>query len=116
MTRIHQAAEECTVLINKNQSEKLLNFLRSLDYELKLNIIEDQKGYNLLHMAAFSNRTKCIQVLLSKAQSDLRPAELKKWVNAKATEDMYAALHFAAFKGNIQICQMLVENGADIHT
>lgn len=41
MTRIHQAAEECTVLINKNQSEKLLNFLRSLDYELKLNIIED---------------------------------------------------------------------------
>jgi len=58
--KMYQAADECTKLINKNQSEKLINYLRSLPSEIKLNQIQDRDGYNILHMAAFNNRTKCV--------------------------------------------------------
>ena len=38
---------------------------------------------------------------------------MQQWVNKKSTQDMFVALHFASFNGNLEICQMLIEEGAD---
>jgi palmitoyltransferase len=111
---IYKAADECTQLINKNQPEKLINFLRSLPKDVKLDQIFDRDGYSILHMACFSNRTNCLKVLLEKARQQLHQYEIAHWVNVKTTKDEFSALHYASFKGNIQIIQMLMDNGADM--
>jgi palmitoyltransferase len=38
--------------------------------------------------------------------------EIKTWVNEKTAEG-HSALHYAAYKGNIEIINKLIENGAD---
>ena len=39
---------------------------------------------------------------------------MKKWVNRASNSDYFVALHFASFNGNVEICQMLIDEGADI--
>ena len=38
---------------------------------------------------------------------------LKEWVNARTNDDEFSALHYAAFRGNIDICKTLIDLGAD---
>lgn len=40
--------------------------------------------------------------------------EIAEWVNMKTLKDEFTALHYASFKGNIQIIQTLMDNGADM--
>ena len=40
---------------------------------------------------------------------------VRKWINQKTEEDGFTALHFASFRGNIQIIQLLIEHQADIY-
>ena len=44
----------------------------------------------------------------------LTAEELKQWINYKTEEDGFTALHYAAWKGNIQIMRTLIENNADL--
>jgi len=37
------------------------------------------------------------------------------WVNHKTEEDGFIALHFASFRGNVNMIKLLLENGADMH-
>lgn len=67
-------------------------------------------------MAAFNNRTLCIQVLLQKAKQDMYQYQVAEWVNLKTSKDEFTSLHYASFKGNIQIVQMLMDNGADMYS
>jgi ankyrin repeat protein len=113
--QIYKAAEECTQLVNKNQPQKLINFLRSLPKDIKINQIVDRDGYSILHMACFSNRVKCLVALVEKAKGELYQYEIAEWVNLKTAKDEFTALHYASFKGNIQILQVLMENGADMY-
>lgn len=39
--------------------------------------------------------------------------ELKKWVNTP-TEQGYTAIHYASYRGNIDIINLLIENGAEV--
>ena len=38
---------------------------------------------------------------------------IREWVNKKTDEEAFCAIHYASFNGNIEICQMLIEEGAD---
>jgi palmitoyltransferase len=38
---------------------------------------------------------------------------LKEWVNARTKGDEFSALHYAAFRGNIDMCKTLIDLGAD---
>lgn len=40
---------------------------------------------------------------------------MKVWINAKTKEDGFAALHFASFRGNIAVINVLLESGADMY-
>jgi palmitoyltransferase ZDHHC13/17 len=37
------------------------------------------------------------------------------WINAKTEEDGFGALHFASFRGNINLIELLLANGADMY-
>ena len=82
-------------------------------------IINDE-GYTLLHICAFKNKLRSFnQILLSANQifshkeSEEKRKILKEWANAKTSGDEFSALHYAAFRGNIDICKTLIELGAD---
>lgn len=40
--------------------------------------------------------------------------EIEKWVNKKSKKQGYTAIHYASFKGNIDIIQMLIKNKANV--
>jgi ankyrin repeat protein len=81
---------------------------------MKINLIIDDEGYTLLHMASFQNMTKILKLLIEKSKQVLDAKELKQWINHKTAEDGFTSLHYAAWKGNIQIMRTLIENDADL--
>ena len=50
---------------------------------------------------------------LSHIEKDERKKFLKAWVNTKTLNDDFSALHYAFFRGNIEICKTLIDLGAD---
>lgn len=40
---------------------------------------------------------------------------VKKWVNQKTKKDSFTPLHYAAYRGNIEMCKVLLDLGADMH-
>lgn len=38
-----------------------------------------------------------------------------QWINKQTTKDKFTALHYASFRGNIDIIEILIENKADIN-
>lgn len=112
--KLGEAATECAKLIRQNQSELLIQYLKTLPREIKLSQIRDKDGYNLLHMATFQNRTKVVQELIAHAKKGMYQYELAEYVNSKTTKDEFTPLHYAAFKGNIHVMKLLIANGADM--
>mmetsp|Transcript_31987 Transcript_31987/g.31286 ORF Transcript_31987/g.31286 Transcript_31987/m.31286 type:complete len:181 (-) Transcript_31987:186-728(-) len=111
--------------------------------QLDLTKIKDELGYNLLHLCAYTKSDKCLQVLFnhilfkhstSKESNVLNEIQkrnsLKEWINERITitdkkeegtftqaigDCGFTPLHYAAYKGNPLIIQMLVDFGANIY-
>ena len=66
-------------------------------------------------MAVFKNKTRTIKAILARVKEELSPQEMTQWVNQKTTVDKFTAIHFASFRGNIDICKLLVSNSANIN-
>lgn len=41
---------------------------------------------------------------------------ISNWINTHTVKEEFSALHFASFNGNIEMCQMLLEEGANKYT
>ena len=54
--------------------------------------------------------------LLDIGKGTLDEKQIDFWVNLKDKEDGFAALHFASYRGNVDICEQLIQNGAYIHS
>ena len=63
------------------------------------------KWYSIIN-----EKTKLVIQLLS---SYLLQQDLIKYINLPSLES-YTALHFSSYRGNIDICEFLIVNGADI--
>lgn len=78
--------------------------------------IVDSQGKTLLHECTFNDATKCTKALISIVRDKTETAQqLADWINKKDSGDGFTALHFASFKGNPDLCELLIENGADIN-
>lgn len=76
--------------------------------------IVDERGYTLLHETVFQNFEQSATALIRHAAMVLTSQALADWVNLKTTADGFTALHFASFKGNTRLCDLLLKYGADI--
>ena len=75
----------------------------------------DTEGKTLLHECTFNDATKCTKALMSIARDRKENDEqLADWINRKDSGDGFTALHFASFKGNPDLCELLIANGANI--
>lgn len=80
---------------------------------IKLKDLVDHEGFTLLHMSVFKNKQKCFDILMKRAAKEMEIQEITEWVNMQTIKDKFAAIHYASFRGNIEICQALLDNGAD---
>ena len=74
----------------------------------------------MLHLAAFKNKFKSFGVIVKVANKRIEHYQfkegiIKQWVDAFTNKDKFTALHYASFRGNVDIAQVLVEMGADIY-
>lgn len=72
----------------------------------------------LLHKAAMNNQNvvfrRLIKVAKDRAKSHDNSHEIiRSWVNKQSHAEAFAAIHYGSFNGNLEICQMLLDEGAD---
>ena len=83
--------------------------------EILITDIIDQNGKTLLHEGAFQDNYSIVKCLVWYAKSqELSPDQIATWIKKKDSGDGFCALHYASFKGNTDICDILIANGANI--
>ena len=79
--------------------------------------IRDNRHYSILHIAALDNNTKLINFMIQFVKDnypDDSDETLKNWVITKTDDDEFTALHFAVFRGNIEMTNIFLEMGGDL--
>jgi len=79
--------------------------MREIEKSPAVSIVDiiDHRGYTLMHMAAFKNLEEIGAKLMQRALDTVTEKQIHQWVNHKTTDDGFAALHFASFRGNINL-------------
>lgn len=126
-------------LIAFTQSSEIIEIQNLLTQQKSINLIEifDFKKNTLLHKAVINSKIEIVKIYVE-YQKDYEFAQLKgqaseegalkqqgggiaqiitgkirSWVNQQNDEG-FAPIHFASFRGNVQIMSLLLECGADI--
>jgi hypothetical protein len=103
----------------KNESLKVWLFKEEEEYTGKYHKIKKIIliiKFLALHRAAFMNLTQVLCTIIDEMRIRLgieAKREIKKWVNEK-TEQGFTALHYCAYRGNIDSINKLIENDAEI--
>ena len=96
---------------NKNE-EKLIEYIN--DPNNKVWQIKDENGNTILHKACFLNNKELILLIIQELKKRLgSSSSLSNFINERTDEGM-TALHLAAYKGNLEISKILIENGASV--
>ena len=75
---------------------------------------KNNDNYNALQTACFTNFYSITKTIIDEMKLRVDKSELSKWINSK-TDLGFTALHYASYKGNIDIIKILIENEANIH-
>ena len=99
------------------ESRDRLGLLKCLESNSKILLkdLVDHRGYTLLHLACFKNLDDIAVTLIQVAKRTLAPQVIKDWINFKTDDDGFTALHFASFRGNLKLIELLLSNGADMY-
>ena len=73
----------------------------------------EKDGSTILHLSVIKDNTKIIKEIIRYCKNHLSKADLKYFIN-KRNNSGITALHYASFKGNIDIINILIFYGADI--
>jgi palmitoyltransferase len=98
--------------IEKGDSEKIKFFLKNT--KLKFWEFLDNDGSTILIKLAYVDNKLIIYDLLELSKKKLNPKQLKIFVDVKAING-FTALHYASFRGNVKLCEKLIELNADFN-
>ena len=59
-------------------------------------------------MVCFKGYEDIGQAIMDKAKETITQFLLVEWVNAKTIQDGFSAIHFASFRGNIALIELLI--------
>ncbi len=90
--------------IDQNDDQEVINYIERVVRAQVVKII-DEKGFSLLHYAVLKSRPEKVKLMIEYARNSQKESEdnIRVWVNQKTSKDKFTALHFASFKGNIDI-------------
>lgn len=98
--------------IEKNNEEKIISYLR--DKSLKIWLKKDEDDFTILHKSCFLNNTSISFSIITETKNRIGYSPtFNAFINAK-TEEGLTALHYAAYKGNLELSKFLLQNGADV--
>lgn len=76
---------------------------------------KENDGSSVLHLSVLLNCSKIIKKIIKYCKKNLSENKFKNFINKKNNKGL-SAIHYAAFKGNIEIFHILILNGADINS
>lgn len=99
-------------LTYSNKYDKINDFLKKNPF-LPILTMKDIRLYSLLHIACLNNQLETAKRFFEylKAQN-ASEEEITEWVNTR-TDEGFTAIHFASFKGSIDLIKLLESYGAD---
>lgn len=116
--RLRQAYLNCTqqFIENNDNDVGLLQFLQEHAQDLSVLDMLGSNGKTLLHECTFHDSPKCAKAIMNLAKYQTQTAQiLTDWINKKEVDDGFTSLHFASWKGNVDLMELLVDNGADLN-
>ena len=101
--------------LDEENDVALQELLEKLDKPV--NNLFDERGFSLIHHAVLKQKHRKIQLLLNFAQliQKVTKDECLEWINSKTKKDKFTPLHFASFKGKLDVIRVLIANGARLH-
>jgi len=85
-----------------------------IDSELQPWLLKNKEGCNPLHTACFRNFTLIAFSLIEETKPRTDAITVKQFINEKESNGD-PPIHYASYRGNIELIKYLVENGADIN-
>ena len=106
-------SEELFQYIQQRNIGKIKEYFSNPEY--KVWQVKDENGYTILHKSVFNNDYEITSTIIEEVKKRLgmNKESLPKFINEK-TNDGLTALHYAAYKGNIKLLQLLINNGASV--
>lgn len=98
--------------VKKEKVDDLRGYFRDPNY--KVWQLKEENDYTALHRAVFNNSEKITSLIIEELKKRIgfeSKVALSNFINEKTNEGI-TALHYAAYKGNITIAKLLIENGA----
>ena len=68
-----------------------------------------------MHMICFKNIEEMGVFLMEKVNQTVTKEHVLVWINHRTDEDGFTALHFASFRGNLSMINLLLQNGSDMY-
>jgi hypothetical protein len=72
----------------------------------------ENDGYTCLHRACFMDLFLIVQLMIDEIKQRCKPEDLKSWLDTPSTQG-FRAIHFASYRGNIQMVKLLIQNGCN---
>jgi ankyrin repeat protein len=102
-------------MIQNKQINEIKFFIQNTDN--KIWECKEENNLNVLHKACFLNFDEVIITIINETKSRLNSnkAEFEKFINEREETEGFTPLHYSSFRGNIKICSILIENGANLN-
>ncbi|MCQ2816072.1 MAG: ankyrin repeat domain-containing protein [archaeon] len=100
--------------VQNNRDDEVRDYIR--DQSIKAWTIKDERGFTILHRAVFNDNGTMVNLIIEELKKRIGMNSRKimeKFINDKNQEGI-TAMHYAAYKGNINIAKFLYDNGAGI--
>ena len=102
-------------LIQNNKIDEINFFLQNPNN--KIWECKQENNLNVLHKACFLNYDEIIIAIINETKARLISNKQKfdEFINEVEETEGFTPLHYSSFRGNIKICSILIENGANIN-
>ena len=116
-------------LVKNEKIDELISFISKEENQIWN--YKKSESITLLHNACILDKTKVVETIIEQTKkrlhllpedSSLEEEEktknlqiFKEFINAKTEGDNLTALHYASFRGNIEIIKLLIANQAEIN-
>ena len=107
---------ECFKCIEKDDFKNLERLLEEMKSLVHISELKNEEGFTLLHQCAFKDKSKTFFKIIKFSNNQfVNGLQIKDWVNKQTTKDKFTALHYASYRGNVDMMKILVDLGADIY-
>ena len=104
--------DELFEYISNQDENNVDNFLGRKKYPIYDFRTKDGKGSTVLHISVYKKNFNIVKKLIDYCKIYF-PDKVNKFINEENTKGI-CPIHYASFRGNIDIIKLLIENGADI--